>query len=597
VDHYCIYLFGQSGEVTTKIKEKWKDYEEVLNNIMTISRQRVDEITELGQSLQKRNAAFTERRHYEEKVNVLSPGGKKDRNIIKLDRATEVLTATHMVSSTRVQEILRKHPRLFRMTAIRLIESIMRVLQEWGSDASSWDPGFQVGEEVRLADGTTGKIDGLGLNKAKINGYMYPCCMLTPSQWGVQSVNTPKKEETEKESRKSTTSSKSRNAWSEKSKEEDDLIADDTDEGIFQGRGTSKEQDLEPEQEDDISAQEIECQPEDFRISPEKVRRGRETQFTITCPPLNGPIEIVKIDGKKVQVISGLSHTAVVLATLEKSDAPGKVEVMTKEGEHAYKSASVEFSLYDPDLFLASPVGSNIKLDPRLIKATRVEGSVNAICFVNITKPFFEVEVEEVQKKLQTRGALFGFIPKRCIPQRGGLRWSSSTELPNGIICGGDLPQLYRGGKKMPTKITWRPRSEISEGDRIQVLLCATQGEGAGAGGKSTESRTEFKIFVNRYEKVSFDVTDQEWLGEDLVGVVDMAGSLRSAFLIDGPEPVLRDLYGNPFQPPTESDLTESELEVKDGEAMDKEETVETPELEEKKEDEQPEGAGISEYF
>jgi len=205
-----------------------------------------------------------------------------------------------------------------------------------------------------------------------------------------------------------------------------------------------------------------------------------------------------------------------------------------------------------------------------------------------------------VQKKLQTRGAAFGFMPKKFLPKTGRLG-SVSHELPQGIVCGGDLPQLFIDGKKMGTKITWRPRNELSEGDKIQVLFTSVQQPP-----RASNHRKEFKIFVNRTEKVSVDVSDVDWLDEELVGIVDIAGSLRSASLVDGPE-ALAPLYGAPLQQSTESVVTESELEDKedrednedkDGEGKEKEGGNRTPLPESEKEDEEPVKAlRMSEYF
>eukprot|EP00397_Hematodinium_sp_SG-2012_P016612 GEMP01016957.1.p1 GENE.GEMP01016957.1~~GEMP01016957.1.p1 ORF type:complete len:597 (-),score=128.80 GEMP01016957.1:1006-2796(-) len=521
MDDYCVYLFGQSGETTQKMQDKWAQYEPVFRSIFGMCDQHVDDINDIADSLRKRNDSFIERRHYEEKVRSLSPGARRERNKKKLDVATEGLSFTQAVSQQKVRIAIKNHPKLLRLTALRLSESVMRILQQWGAGASGWDPGFKVGSEVtQIGAGTkTFTVTGLGPSNARVNDQIIPSVLLTPTTW-------------------------------ELPKEEELPLSSEPTETPVEGSSRLTVEEVVEQQETTFEAETSETShPQKFTVTPRKIRRGKETQLTITCPPLIGPIAEVRIDGQRMEVVSGMRDQVIVSGVLNEVTR-GYVEVMTEEAKNTFAAGEVNLVLYEPDRFLSSPVGTNVKLSEGEKVAHRIDGSVNGISFLTITKPFFEIEIDEVMRKTQTRGPAFGFMSPKYI--NVGRLPNVASELKHALIVGGDLPQMYLNAEKIPNKIAWRPRNELSEGDRIQVLL----------------THSAFKIFLNGTEKISVNLPSVWWLYEPLVGVIDLAGTLRGVTIIDGADALAHPLFGDKRVADDGAlcDDTDSEAEAEDTE-------------------------------
>lgn len=501
LDDYSVYLFGQAGETTLKLQKVWRDIEPVFTSIQVLCRQRMEKSFDLRAALQKKKIALESRQHYLVKVQTLSSGDRLQRNQEKLAFAEQSVNYSSTMVQDQVKELQQSHGSIMRLTAVRLCDALMGLLHHWGDAVSSWDSGLRVGSKVRIVgDRKTYTLSNIGSSVASVGNKVLPSTLFTPISWALPEPTEP---------------TEATNANEERRK----------------------------------SLPVEECDPNTkFSITPNRVRRGHEETLIITSPPLAAPIVDVAIDGVKMAVVSGERHRVVCCGVLDHVTR-GVIELMAEGYHNLYTREEVHLVVYDLNRFYPSPVGNNIQLSDDRRSACRTEASVNGITFLSLTKPFFEIEIGEVVRKGQTRGPAFGFMAA-SVAHKLKLLPTVAGDLNYAMVVGGDLPHLMLNAEKQ-NRIQWRPRNDLNDGDKVQVLL----------------TRRALKIFHNGKEEVALDLPHQVWLNEPLVGIVDIAGSLKKVTIVDGSEPLATPLFGEEELPvATVAEKDEDELGAEKGE-------------------------------
>jgi len=142
VDEHSAHLFNTAGQVVERMQEDFSELSPEFKTVADLCEKQVKEIDLALEVVQRRNAALEEVRHYAGKINSLGEGRQLDRNKTKLEKANETLIELQNVAEQKLMVVFHdtgRDSQLFRKTALRLLESGMSLLQQWGLIAENWE--------------------------------------------------------------------------------------------------------------------------------------------------------------------------------------------------------------------------------------------------------------------------------------------------------------------------------------------------------------------------------------------------------------------------------------------------------------------------
>mmetsp|Transcript_19695 Transcript_19695/g.59933 ORF Transcript_19695/g.59933 Transcript_19695/m.59933 type:complete len:660 (+) Transcript_19695:3-1982(+) len=269
----------------------------------------------------------------------------------------------------------------------------------------------------------------------------------------------------------------------------------------------------------------------------------------VRCGGLDGPVSEALVGGVHAEVLTSAAWGARIRVPPAAAAGPKSVEVRTAKWRQRVAVSEAAFRYYEPVTF--GPCGKNVELATSSASsqpptgeamrdvATRTSGLLDGVVLTAEPLPavpaegsphgcqyYFEVEVLDAAQRCTgtTRTVSLGFA--WSAPGEAAARPPEmARQLPRSFVVGGDLPRAYLSGRELCKVLGWRPLFDVAGGSVIGALLQVRAGSARLTVVQDGACRCSAEA----------ELPEGRWEGAPH-GVVDVCGTVQRVALRQGAE-------------------------------------------------------------